>query len=164
MDADHIAFIRVFMKVYSVNGKEIKGGPQIFFATETSPKLSGDKMLSSSYTLNKDGYAEAVFSCASQPNWKGHVNVFRLDPISGGGSWEIQKIELDVYKRQIQGSDDCIQNIDFLNRSLIISRNDIIADFERFRKSMFCIQSSEPWITGLSPFRTVRSPMHRLWT
>ena len=94
MDADHIAFIRVFMKVYSLNGKEIKGGPQIFFATETSPKLSGDKMLSSSYTLNKDGYAEAVFSCASQPNWKGHVNVFRLDPISGGGSWEIQKIEL----------------------------------------------------------------------
>ncbi len=93
INADSIAFIRIYMKVFGVTGREVKGGPQIFFATETNPKLSGDKMLSCTYTLNENGYAEALFSCVSQPNWKGHVTTFRIDPTSSGGSWEIQKLE-----------------------------------------------------------------------
>lgn len=93
INADSIAFIRIYMKVFGVTGREVKGGPQIFFATVTNPKLSSDKMLSCTYTLNENGYAEALFSCVSQPNWKGHVTTFRIDPTSSGGSWEIQKLE-----------------------------------------------------------------------
>lgn len=55
IDADSISFVRIYMKVFGNSGRETKGGPQIFFATETNPKLSGDKMLSCTYTLNENG-------------------------------------------------------------------------------------------------------------
>ena len=110
IDADSISFVRIYMKVFGNSGRETKGGPQIFFATETNPKLSGDKMLSCTYTLNKNGYAEALFSCLSQPNWKGRVTTFRIDPISGGGSWEIQKLEF--IERTEKPEKVCVNRVD----------------------------------------------------
>lgn len=92
--ADEIQFVRVTMTNYSMDGKPRSGGPYLYFATSASPNLSGDKGIACRYTFEPNGDSEALFYCSRNRQWKGDITTFRIDPLSGGGRWEIKKIEL----------------------------------------------------------------------
>ena len=93
--ADDVDFIRVSALAKSGEGKVMRRGFQIFYATEDSPNLSGNKMLSESYEQERpDGLYDMYFSCADQGFWRGNITIMRIDPLSGAGSWEIESVAL----------------------------------------------------------------------
>lgn len=69
----------------------------VYFITEADASWTQAKSVSGVYNGSnaaEDGYVEIVFDMSSKAAWQGTVTQFRLDPMEGAGSFEIDSIEV----------------------------------------------------------------------
>lgn len=87
-------FFHVRMRVRTASGKVGRCAAQFYYTTDTNPGLSGSKCVSDSVMPKDDGFADLYMPTGGANGWSGNMDLLRLDPLGGTGSWEIACIEL----------------------------------------------------------------------